>query len=166
MGNITKPSWENAPSWAEWLAQDYYGDWHWFRHKPHISKSGSAVWICRFDRRRMQYTSLSSNINGRGERAMMITGEIIEISAWAGFTQPADTYKWTLTLEKNPKGVNTMADQEIMTVEQVAKLLSRSKNTIYMMVFQKRIPYYKPNRKSLYFRKSEIEAWAFKNRIS
>lgn len=59
-----------------------------------------------------------------------------------------------------------MADQEIMTVEQVAKLLGRSKNTIYMMVFQKRIPHYKPNRKSLYFRKSEIENWAFQQRIS
>ena len=59
-----------------------------------------------------------------------------------------------------------MADHEILNVEQVAQMLGRSKNTIYMMVFQKRIPHYKPNRKSLYFRKSEIEAWAFHERIA
>jgi len=58
-----------------------------------------------------------------------------------------------------------MVNTEIMTVEQVAQMLGRSKNTIYMMVFQKRIPHYKPNRKSLYFKKAEIEAWAFLQRI-
>jgi excisionase family DNA binding protein len=59
-----------------------------------------------------------------------------------------------------------MTDQEIMTAEQVAKMLGRSKKTIYMMVLKKQIPHYKPNRKSLYFRKSEVEAWAFANKIS
>jgi excisionase family DNA binding protein len=59
-----------------------------------------------------------------------------------------------------------MTDQEIMTAEQVAKMLGRSKKTIYMMVLKKQIPHYKPNRKSLYFRKSEVEAWAFGNKIS
>jgi hypothetical protein len=34
------------------------------------------------------------------------------------------------------------------------------------MVYKKQIPYYKPNHKSLYFRKSEVEAWAFANKIS
>jgi len=59
-----------------------------------------------------------------------------------------------------------MVDTEILTVDQVAKMLGRSKSTIYMMVFKKQIPHYKPNRKSLYFRKNEIEAWAFSRRIT
>ena len=29
-----KPSWEDAPEWAEWLAQDSYGCWGWYQIKP------------------------------------------------------------------------------------------------------------------------------------
>lgn len=31
-----KPDWSEAPSWAEWLAQDEDGDWQWFSKKPFI----------------------------------------------------------------------------------------------------------------------------------
>lgn len=27
-------SWDKAPEWAEWLAQDYHGPWTWFQRKP------------------------------------------------------------------------------------------------------------------------------------
>lgn len=58
-----------------------------------------------------------------------------------------------------------MTDTKILTAQQVAAMLGRSINTIYMMVYNKQIPHYKPNKKSLYFKKSEIEAWAFQERI-
>lgn len=29
-----QPSWDDAPSWANWLAQDSDGRWQWFRNKP------------------------------------------------------------------------------------------------------------------------------------
>lgn len=29
-----KPSWEDAPEWAEWLAQDDDGEWKWLGHNP------------------------------------------------------------------------------------------------------------------------------------
>jgi hypothetical protein len=29
-----KPSWDDAPEWAQWLAQDRDGQWFWFRDKP------------------------------------------------------------------------------------------------------------------------------------
>jgi len=32
-----------APSWAKWIAQDYYGDWHYFRWKPSCGDA-SATW--------------------------------------------------------------------------------------------------------------------------
>lgn len=32
---MNKPNWKDAPDWANWLAQDYYGYWHWFEEKPH-----------------------------------------------------------------------------------------------------------------------------------
>ena len=27
---INRPSWDDAPEWAEWLAQDESGEWFWF----------------------------------------------------------------------------------------------------------------------------------------
>jgi hypothetical protein len=33
-----KPSWEGAPEWAEWLAQDSDGEWFWFIDRPVIYK--------------------------------------------------------------------------------------------------------------------------------
>jgi len=32
-----KPSWENAPDWAQWLAQDEDGSWWWYGAKPEWS---------------------------------------------------------------------------------------------------------------------------------
>lgn len=29
-----KPSWNDAPSWANYLAQDYNGTWYWYEAKP------------------------------------------------------------------------------------------------------------------------------------
>lgn len=29
-----KPSWDSAPKWANWLAQDYEGEWSWHEDKP------------------------------------------------------------------------------------------------------------------------------------
>lgn len=31
---IKKPSWDEAPEWAEWLAQDSNGEYWWFRKEP------------------------------------------------------------------------------------------------------------------------------------
>src|SRR6056297_3729034 len=29
-----KPSWDDAPDWANWLAQDDEGQWFWYQHCP------------------------------------------------------------------------------------------------------------------------------------
>jgi hypothetical protein len=29
-----KPSWDDAPSWGEWLAGDDFGDYYWFEFEP------------------------------------------------------------------------------------------------------------------------------------
>lgn len=31
---INKPSWDDAPEGAQWLAQDSNGDWYWYKTKP------------------------------------------------------------------------------------------------------------------------------------
>lgn len=36
-----KPSWHDAPGWANWLAQNFSGYWTWFSEKPH---AGDLAW--------------------------------------------------------------------------------------------------------------------------
>ena len=31
---IEKPSWDDAPEWAEWLAKNMDGAWYWYRKRP------------------------------------------------------------------------------------------------------------------------------------
>lgn len=35
-----KPNWNNAPAWANYVALDDDGWWHWFEQKPVWSDSG------------------------------------------------------------------------------------------------------------------------------
>ena len=32
-----KPSWDEAPEWANWLAMDEDGSWGWFEVEPKVS---------------------------------------------------------------------------------------------------------------------------------
>lgn len=34
------PHWIDAPEWANWLAQDEDGQWHWFQDKPEAMPCG------------------------------------------------------------------------------------------------------------------------------
>lgn len=42
---MSKPSWDDAPEWAQYLAQDVSGTWYWFERKPGYDPDGT--WICR-----------------------------------------------------------------------------------------------------------------------
>jgi hypothetical protein len=39
------PSWDDAPDWAQWLAQDQKGTWWWFRDEPAPDFDLPAAWI-------------------------------------------------------------------------------------------------------------------------
>lgn len=40
-----KPSWENAPYWANYLARDKNGNWYWYENEP-IGFNSDDEWIC------------------------------------------------------------------------------------------------------------------------
>jgi len=46
-----KPDWKDAPSWAQWLAQDQSGAWYWYETEPYAGTStwnysqGRADWV-------------------------------------------------------------------------------------------------------------------------
>jgi len=37
---MSKPSWNDAPEWAMYLAKDENGVWTWFEHEPRQSDGG------------------------------------------------------------------------------------------------------------------------------
>lgn len=37
MAEQMKPSWADAPEWANWLAMDEDGEWYWFENEPYRS---------------------------------------------------------------------------------------------------------------------------------
>ena len=39
-----KPSWDEAPEWANWLAMDKDGSWVWFERKPYIMSESDRAW--------------------------------------------------------------------------------------------------------------------------
>lgn len=54
---------------------------------------------------------------------------------------------------------------ELMTLEETSSFLKVSKSYLYKLTSGKKIPYYKPAGKLIYFLKSEIEQWVLEGRI-
>ena len=73
-----KPSWENAPEWAQWLAQDQDGEWCWFKHKP-LKDSETMIW--------------NNNIH------LSVKGEI----QWQRAGAESPNENWRKTLEEKPR---------------------------------------------------------------
>ena len=54
--------------------------------------------------------------------------------------------------------------KKILTLEEVAEYTHLSKSYIYKLTSKGDIPYYKPNGKQLYFKRTEIDEWLLTNR--
>lgn len=54
--------------------------------------------------------------------------------------------------------------KNILTLEEVAEYTHLSKNYVYKLTSKGDIPYYKPNGKQLYFKRTEIDEWLLTNR--
>jgi hypothetical protein len=53
---MSKPTWDEAPEWANWLARDEDGTWGWFENEPRIrfndgwySDSGRYLTVENYD---------------------------------------------------------------------------------------------------------------------
>ena len=55
--------------------------------------------------------------------------------------------------------------KEIFNFAEACTFLSYSKSYLYKLTYSRQIPHYKPNRKMLYFKKSDLEAWLLRNRV-
>ena len=54
--------------------------------------------------------------------------------------------------------------KNILTLEEVAEYTHLSKSYVYKLTSNGDIPYYKPNGKQLYFKRTEIDEWLLTNR--
>jgi excisionase family DNA binding protein len=57
-------------------------------------------------------------------------------------------------------------DRQPLTLEEAASYLRLSKSYIYKLTSSGTIPHYKPEGKLIYFEKSELDDWLFRNRVS
>ncbi len=56
--------------------------------------------------------------------------------------------------------------KEILTLEEAAEYLQLSKSCLYKATSNKEIPHYVPGGKKIYFRRSELENWVFRSRVT
>jgi len=52
----------------------------------------------------------------------------------------------------------------ILTLTDAAEILGVKKNYMYQLVYKKAIPFYKPTRGRLFFKRDELEAFIFRHR--
>ncbi len=65
-----------------------------------------------------------------------------------------------LLLEKK-----SVFNKEILSFSEACSYLNISSSFLYKLTSERKIPYYIPNGKKIYFRKSELDFWATKNRL-
>lgn len=53
-----------------------------------------------------------------------------------------------------------------LTRKQAAVYLGLKLSTIYRLTYERRIPFYKPNGKTCYFKRADLDAWIEANRIA
>ena len=73
---------------------------------------------------------------------------------------------YNIILEKLNKieSLLKLQTDEPLTIERASEFLGIKKSTIYQLVFERKIPFYKPN-KRLFFSKNDLMQWAFSNKI-
>lgn len=72
-----------------------------------------------------------------------------------------------LTAQLNRIERNTLLSaKNVLTVDDVALLAGLGKRTVYRLTSTHQIPFYKPNRKAIYFKRTEVEDWLLQNRTS
>lgn len=58
----------------------------------------------------------------------------------------------------------TEEPEKFLSVEEASIYLKTTKSTIYKMTMEKKIPFYKPTGKRVFFKKSELDEWITRSR--
>ena len=57
-----------------------------------------------------------------------------------------------------------MGAKNVLNVDDLCLLLGTTRSNVYRMTSEKKIPFYKPLRGKIYFKRDEIESWLLRNR--
>ena len=73
----------------------------------------------------------------------------------------------TTTVEQRLSNIETLlkAQKTVLSLDDVAEYTGLSKSHLYKLTHRHDIPFSKPNGKTLYFKKTEIEQWLLRNRV-
>lgn len=63
------------------------------------------------------------------------------------------------------KGLTLLAAKDMLTMNDAVLYTGLGKSYLYVLTCKNKIPYYKPNGKTLYFKKSELNEWLSRNRV-
>ena len=64
------------------------------------------------------------------------------------------------------KALTLLAAKEMLTIDDAALYTGLGKSYLYVLTCKKKIPFYKPNGKNIYFKKSELNDWLQRNRVA
>ncbi len=80
----------------------------------------------------------------------------------------ANLSKQVAELQERVKSLEQLLHQgkDVLTLEEAAKFMGIARSSLYKMTHEQTIPFYKPNGKMIFFEKSDLLAWARKNRVS
>ena len=59
-----------------------------------------------------------------------------------------------------------MGAKNVLNVDDLCLLLGTTRSNVYRMTSEKKIPFYKPLRGKIYFKRDEIESWLLRNRTA
>ncbi|MBB1139302.1 helix-turn-helix domain-containing protein [Myroides odoratimimus] len=65
---------------------------------------------------------------------------------------------------KDAIGLNLIQQKEMLNVQELSDYIGMSTSSIYKLVYNNIIPFYKPNGKILYFDREEINTWLRQNK--
>lgn len=65
---------------------------------------------------------------------------------------------------KEAIGLNMIQQKEMLNVQELSEYIGMSTSSIYKLVYNNIIPFYKPNGKILYFDREEINTWLRQNK--
>ena len=63
------------------------------------------------------------------------------------------------------KALTLLAAKEMLTMDDAVLYTGLGKSYLYVLTCNKKIPFYKPNGKNIYFKKSELNDWLQRNRV-
>ena len=64
------------------------------------------------------------------------------------------------------KALTLLAAKEMLTIDDAVLYTGLGKSYFYVLTCKKKIPFYKPNGKNIYFKKSELNDWLQRNRVA